>query len=300
MARKPVFIRPNRQFEESLREALLTEIDVALAECDRLSGWEQSERREAVHELRRALKRFRAGASLCKGAVDAVEVRAVQDEVRATAERLSATRDRDVLVDTIGEVVKFFPPPSRRSVQAITVAVLAPEKATTSAEDWAAAGALIRGQLEGMRSRMMSVSLRAVAPDGASSEVARRWRRCRRTIESPLAQHGPERLHEIRKDCQRLSMQLFLLSRLGPRRRLTTMSARLAKVVSKLGCARDLSVLGGLLVQRRSEFPDPAQVDAMIEEVDRRATKCLKRAGRLARSVLATKPAKVRGLLASG
>ncbi|MFM8732669.1 MAG: hypothetical protein ACKOGJ_09210 [Phycisphaerales bacterium] len=63
MARKPAVIRPSKQLEESLREALLSEIDSALAECDRLASWEQPERREAVHELRRALKRFRAGAS---------------------------------------------------------------------------------------------------------------------------------------------------------------------------------------------------------------------------------------------
>ncbi|MFM9169774.1 MAG: CHAD domain-containing protein, partial [Phycisphaerales bacterium] len=68
-----------------------------------------------------------AGASLCKGAVDAVEVRAVQEEVRATAERLSATRDRDVLVETIGSVVEVFPPLSRRSIQAIAVPAQPPQ-----------------------------------------------------------------------------------------------------------------------------------------------------------------------------
>jgi CHAD domain-containing protein len=294
MARKPAVIRPREQFEESLREALLAEIDAALSECDRLSSWDQSERREAVHELRRALKRFRAGASLCKGAVDAVEVRAVQEEVRATAERLSATRDRDVLVESIGRAVKVFPPSARRSAQAIAVAVLAPEKATTSTEDWATAGAIIRGQLEAMRFRMQSVDLRAVSPDGVAAVIAQRWRRARKAALIRWRPGELDALHDVRKACQRIALQLQLVSRLGPRRKLERLASGLGRVVSNIGADRDLGLLERLLSERRSEFPDPSQVEDMLGEVRRLRRKRLRTARERADQVLRPKPRRIR------
>jgi GNAT superfamily N-acetyltransferase len=220
-----------------------------------------------VHELRRALKRFRAGASLCKGAVDAVEVRAVQEEVRATAERLSATRDRDVLIETITDVCSVFPLTSRRQVGAIAVAILAPEKATTASADWEQAALAIRTQLEAMRQRMHAADLRAVGPDSIAASLSRRWRRARRASAVPWNAGHLDSLHEVRKECQRLALQLQLISRLGPRRRLERLVERLAAVVSRIGEDRDLGLLEALLVERRSEFPDPRQVDEMLREV---------------------------------
>jgi CHAD domain-containing protein len=300
MARKPAVIRPSKQLEESLREALLSEIDSALSECDRLASWEQPERREAVHELRRALKRFRAGASLCKGAVDAVEVRAVQEEVRATAERLSATRDRDVLIETIGDVTRIFPSVGRRSVQAIMVAVLAPEKATTASSDWHTAAGIIRGQLEAMRGRMAAVNLRAISPDGVADAIARRWRRARRAASVPWDAGHLESLHEVRKECQRIALQIQLVARLGPRKRLERLSKELSKVVGDIGTDRDLGLLEALLEQRRSEFPDPRQVDAALAEIRARRRRRLRAARRRAREVLGLKVREVRSIVVRG
>lgn len=299
-ARKPARIRPSKELGEAMRDALLREIDTALAECEGLASWEQSRRRRAVHELRRALKRFRAGASLCKGAVDAVAVRAVQEEVRATAERLSATRDRDVLVETIGDVCEVFPPGMRRSVRAIAVAVLAPEKATTATADWQQAAATLRGQLEAMRSRMLAVDLRAVAPDGIADSIARRWRRARRAASVPWNSGHLESLHEVRKECQRISAQLVLVSRLGPTRRLRRLSKRLSGVVSRIGEDRDLGLLEGLFVERRAEFPDPRQVDELLRTIRDRRRRLLRAAHRRAAEVLSPKARAVRTLVATG
>ena len=300
MARKPAVIRPSKQLEESLRAALLYEIDAALAECDRLASWEQPERRGAVHELRRALKRFRAGASLCRGAVDAVEVRAVQEEVRVTAERLSATRDRDVLVETIGSVVGVLPSWSRRTVQAIAVAVLAPEKPTTASADWQGAAAAIRLQLEGLRRRMSAVDLRAIGPDGLAESIARRWKQARRASRVPWDMEHLDVLHDLRKRCQRLSLQLFLVSRLGPTHRLEQMARRLGVTVAKIGADRDLGLLEGLLVDRRAEFPDPRQVEELLFEVRRRRAKQLKAGRRSAMVALAARTRTIRSLIACG
>lgn len=299
-ARRPARVRPAADLGEALRDALLEEIDGGLRECDGLASWEQPVRRRAVHELRRALKRFRAGASLCKGAVDAVEVRAVQEEVRATAERLSATRDRDVLIETIAGVCEVFPITSRRSVTAIASAILAPEKATTSSADWQQAAAIIRGQLEAMRSRMHGVDLRAVGPDSVADAVARRWRRARRQAAVPWNAGHLDALHEVRKECQRLALQLVLISRLGPRRRMERLASRLADVVSRIGEDRDLGLLEGLLVERRGEFPDPRQVDLMLREVRARRARLLRSARKRARKVLAPKAREVRRLVATG
>lgn len=300
MARKPAVIRPSKQLEESLREALLAEIDSALSECDRLASWEQPERREAVHELRRALKRFRAGASLCKGAVDAVEVRAVQEEVRATAERLSATRDRDVLIETIGDVTRIFPATSRRSVHAIMVAVLAPEKATTASADWLTAATFMRGQLEAMRVRMASVDLRAISPGSVAEAIAKRWRGARRAASVPWDARHLESLHAVRKECQRIAFQFQLIARLGPRKRLERLSRELSKVVSDIGADRDLGLLGALLEQRRSEFPDPKQVRDVVAEIQKRRRQRLRSAQRRARRVLSLKVGEVRRTIIRG
>jgi hypothetical protein len=299
-ARAPARIAPAAELGEALRAALLAEIDAALEECDGLASWEQPRRRRAVHEMRRALKRFRAGASLCKGAVDAVEVRAVQEEVRATAERLSATRDRDVLIETIAGVCEVFPPIARRSVQAIAVAVLAPEKATTASADWQQAAAALRSQLERMRARMLAVDLRAVGHDGIAQAIARRWRRARRSAAVPWNAEHLDALHEVRKECQRIGSQLVLVSRLGPRRRIEELAKELGEVVSRIGEDRDLGLLEGLLVERRAEFPDPRQVEEMLRRVRERRAKLLRSAHRRAGKVLDPKSSEIRALVATG
>jgi CHAD domain-containing protein len=250
MARRAARIATAGQLHESVRTALLAEIGAALEESRRLASWEQPVRREAVHELRRALKRFRACAALCRGAVDAAEIRAVQEEVRTTAERLSATRDRDVMVETIACVVRVFPREDRRSVQAITTALVAPEKATTASADWQAASESIEASLVRLRDRIHGADLRAVAPDGIAEAIARLWRRARRDARVPWDAAHLERLHDLRKACQRLSAQLQLVAGLGPRRRLTRLARDLAGVVSAIGEDRDL----GLLEERLREL----------------------------------------------
>lgn len=300
MARRGAQVEPSEQLDESLRAALLAEIDGALEESRRLASWEQAERRDAVHELRRALKRFRAGASLCRGAVDAVAVRAVQEEVRATAQRLSATRDRDVMIETIADVVEIFPRTGRRSVHAISIALLAPEKATTAAADWQAASESIRLSLEAMRARMEAADLRAVAPDGIAQVIARRWRRARRAAAVPWDAQHLDALHQVRKECQRLALQFHLLARLGPQRKMLRLSRDLGRVVSYIGEDRDLGLLEERLREHQREFPDPRQAEAMLLHVRSRRAKLLRSARRRALDVLDPKPRDIGKLVATG
>jgi CHAD domain-containing protein len=298
--RKPAALDPKRSVDVALRAALVGELDTALEECARLASWEQADRRGAVHELRRALKRFRAGAALCADAVDAAAVRAVQEEVRATAERLSAQRDRDVLVGTIAQVARIFPKPSQRSVRAITTALVAPEKATAVAADWETASQQLGAALGALRERMLGVDMRAVGPDSLAAAVARRWRRARRRAYSKAAAAHVEELHEIRKDCQRLALQLQLLAPLGPRRQVRALAAALGEVVRLLGEDRDLALLEARLREREREFPDPRQATVMLLSIGSRRAKLLKRARKRARRALALKAGHVRRLLATG
>lgn len=298
--RKPALIQPELSVDDALRAALLAELDAAHEECKRLASWEQAERKGAVHEMRRALKRFRAGASLCAGAVDAAAVRTVQEEVRSTAERLSAQRDRDVLVDTIASVAKIFPKPSQRSVRAITTALVAPEKATTATADWQAASEHLEAALAALRERMAGVDMRAVGPDSIAASVARRWRRTRRSVNSKAIAANLEQLHEVRKDCQRLALQLQMLAPLGPRRQVRAMSAGLGSVVAMLGEDRDLALLEERMRERQHEFPDPRQAASMLIHIRSRRAKLLKRARKAARAALAMKSSGVRRLLSTG
>ena len=291
---------PKLSVDEALRAVLLAELDVALDECRRLSSWDQSERRTAVHEMRRALKRFRSAASLCTSAVDAAAVRAVQEAVRSAAERLSAQRDRDVLVETIASVAQIFPKPSQRSVRAITTALVAPEKPTTSSADWQAASVQLEESLSALRTRMETVDMRAVAPDSIADGVAKRWRRARRRARARLDSSAVDELHELRKGCQRLALQLHMLAPMGPRRQLRSMASELAQVVSMLGEDRDLAILEARLRERHGEFPDPRQADSMLIHIRSRRAKLLKRARKRARGALEVKSARVRRLLATG
>lgn len=276
------------------------ELDTALEESARLASWEQADRRAAVHEMRRALKRFRAGAALCADAVDAAAVRAVQEEVRSTAERLSAQRDRDVLIGTIAQVARIFPKPSQRSVRAITTALVAPEKATTVAADWETASEQLTAVLGALRERMHGVDMRAVGPDSLAAAVAKRWRRARRRANSKATAAHVEELHEIRKDCQRLALQIQLLAPLGPRRELRSHAAELTAVVRLLGEDRDLALLEARLRERQREFPDPRQAESMLLYIGSRRAKLLKRARKHARRALLLKAGQIRGLLATG
>jgi CHAD domain-containing protein len=107
-------------------------------------------------------------------------------------------------------------------------------------------------------------------------------------------------LHDVRKECQRLALQIRLISRLGPRKRMESLARELGRVVSDIGSDRDLGLLEGLLVERRAEFPDPSQVDAMLLEVRRRRGKLLRAARRRASEVLRPKSGEIRALVSRG
>ncbi|MFM9170902.1 MAG: hypothetical protein ACKOTD_12545, partial [Phycisphaerales bacterium] len=63
---------------------------------------------------------------------------------------------------------------------------------------------------------------------------------------------------------------------------------------------RDLGLLEALLRERRAEFPDPGQVDAMLSEIARRRARCLRRARKRVRAVLSPKAGRIRALVMRG
>jgi hypothetical protein len=70
--------------------------------------------------------------------------------------------------------------------------------------------------------------------------------------------------------------------------------------VSNIGVDRDLGLLERLLAERRSEFPDPQQVEGMLGEVRRLRRKRLRSAHRRAEEVLGSKPRRVRSVVMRG
>ena len=90
-----------------MRRIALGQLDIAISSLEHPADAPVSE--TAVHETRKALKRLRALLSLIEPELGAERHAREDGVVRATAERLSATRDADVLLATLDALVERHP-----------------------------------------------------------------------------------------------------------------------------------------------------------------------------------------------
>lgn len=205
----------------------------------------------AIHEVRKSLKRLRALLRLVRPALDAKTYRRENEQLRDTARVLSATRDRDVLRQTI---VKLDARLSDRDkgvvprLHELLEANGADRTAGSRANDLRKA----RGSLSAAKKRF--ARLRAEPDRFALLETGLRksYRTGKRALAKARAEADEEVFHELRKAVQQHWRQMLLLSRAWPEV-CKGRAAAAREIAQLLGDEHDYALLSAFAASQRGK-----------------------------------------------
>jgi CHAD domain-containing protein len=247
---------------------------------------------EMLHDVRRRLKRARAGLRLARTALGASTYRRENLALRDAARRISDVRDAKVLVDTVEALA---PRAARKDVPALRLV-----RARLLDEQRAARETLTRSAVAGARrslaasaSRIERSRLRTEKRAALPAGLRRVYRAGRRSWQAALEETSTDRLHELRKQAKYLWHALEILepeARAGQRA-----CGRAHRLSRELGEDHDLALLVDWLKrQRRSPH---RSIAPLVRLATRRRAALQQRAFTLAKQLYANKPRKFIGRL---
>ena len=240
---------------------------------------------EAVHEVRKALKRWRALLRLLAHPLgeQADQMRA---EARELMRALSGARDAQSALDALADLRKGDVPFSPTSLETISQRLTASKDAAEQT-----------GFTKDMRDRLsryldyatLSLErwpLAAINFDTVADGLISTYRRARQLAPDNWAEADPEHLHDLRRRVVEHRHQMDLMEPLWPR--LGQVWAEEAqRLRNRLGACQDLAVFTGLTAPHQPLAPWRSRLTPLIEA--RRAAH-LKAAARLAGRLFAEKP----------
>jgi len=269
--------------------------------CDEIAGALQAlwERRrpsdEAMHRVRKDLKRARAALRLLRDAVGDAAYARENLELRDAARPLSGVRDATVALEVVRELLGRENKPSRRAKLLELRRQLREERERA----W-------RGLLGGPKLAVIEHSLQDAGERAEywrfpvhdspllRAGFERLYRKGRKTLKNARLEPSTESLHESRKQVKYFQQALAIAASKGGRG-VRKLSKRAQKVADRLGDDHDLAALQARLAAPRA--PSKAE-SKLIARIEARRAKLQKEAMKLARRVYRRKPrAFVRRLL---
>ena len=249
---------------------------------------------EAVHEVRKALKRWRALLRLLAHPLGepADQMRA---EARELMRALSGARDAQSALDALADLRKGDLPFSPTSMETISQRLTASKDAAEQT-----------GFTKDMRDRLsryldyatLSLErwpLTAINFDTVADGLIATYRRGRQLLPENWAEADAEHLHDLRRRVVEHSHQMNLIEPLWPRLG-KVWSEEAQRLRNRLGACQDLAVFTGLIAPHQPLAPWRSRLLPMIEA--RRAAH-LKTAARLAGRLFAEKPKAFRRRIAA-
>lgn len=222
-------------------------------------------RREAIHDARKRLKKARAALRLVRDALGSEAYRRENERLRDAARPLSEVRDADVLLATLGGLMRRPDPTERRVLRTMRRRLAADRRAVQRR---------FRAEHALDTTRKLIVRARRRAKGWPSHRgwsvlgrgLARVYRAGRESHAAARAEASNEHLHECRKQAKYLWHQLQLLepARPGLMRRLQNRAHTLS---DRLGDDHDLAVLRDRLEAARTALPEGAvrRIEPTIE-----------------------------------
>ncbi|HEX5011406.1 MAG TPA: CHAD domain-containing protein [Planctomycetota bacterium] len=244
---------------------------------------------EAVHRVRKQLKKARAGLRLVRDAVGAGAYRRDNAALRDAARPLSAVRDARILLDVFDDLAQSAGPPVRREWEPLRVALIADhqrarERALRDQEHVRPLAAAVRTtrrrakdwDVKGLGWAPVAEGLRRVYKAGRAA-----WRRSK-------ARPTTAALHEWRKQAKYLRSQLELLEPLWPEV-LSRLARRANDLADTLGEDHDLFLLHGRASRGRIQLAAPARA-RLLKEIEERRHALQERALRAGEALYGERP----------
>ncbi len=221
-----------------------------------------------LHDVRRRLKRARAGLRLLRPVLGRAAFRRENAALRDAARCLTAIRDAKVLVDSVDGLAKHAALADRRALLVERAVLLTHRREVRQRFD------RDRKALDAARRALAAaagrIGRRSPGSHGWSvlGEGLRRvYRTGRDSLKAVQASPSVENLHELRKQAKYLWYALEALEAVSPE--IKRLSGQAHRLSHSLGLDHDLAVLFGRLRQRREEAPSD-EIGAVMRLVIRR------------------------------
>ncbi len=198
---------------------------------------------EAVHDFRRAMKRWRALLRLLEPFVGP-QAKALRDEGRDLARGLAGARDGQSALDALADIEKHDLALPARSMSRLRGRI---EELRQAAETTLNAGMRVRlaSALDNAEAMLGRWPMSAITPEALAGELARFYRRARRDIPADWTAASAEELHELRKCVVIHRYQIELAEPLWPRF-VKMWTGEAQRLRDRLGRHHDLLVLANL------------------------------------------------------
>jgi CHAD domain-containing protein len=286
-------LAPGEDASEGVRRIARGRIDDA---ADHLDG--DGDTGEEVHDARKDFKRSRALVRLVRDPLGDEAYRRENVAFRDAGRRLSATRDAQVLVETLDDLARRYEDELPHGAFAGLRAALAREhrEAHDRLERDSATVAATLADLEAARERV------AAWPLGERAEhellapgLERIFRRGRRALRNALEDPSDETLHELRKRAKDL-WHAGQIARPAAPKQLKKLSRRAHELSDIAGADHDLALLRAAAGAHGATLA-PGELELLDALVARRQKRLRRRALKRGKRLYGVKPRKVAALL---
>src|SRR5947209_5713116 len=280
MAEKPT-VRPDVAVGEALgalARDILSEAQAVLDDKERPDA-------VAVHDLRKAMKRWRALLRLLEPFLGD-DARRLRAEARDLARELSGARDAQSAIEALNGLAEnnvALSPRTTASIRGRLDAIRLSAEAATINED---VRARLRTALEGAGATVAAWNLEKLTFADLARELARKYQRLREDSPKNWSKAEPDALHDLRSIVVAHRYQMELVEPLWPKfGKLWVAEAQ--RLRDRLGAFQDLSVLKGFTVPHAVLAPWRSRLTPLILA---RQAKHAKAAQRIAERLLAERP----------
>jgi CHAD domain-containing protein len=249
---------------------------------------------ETVHELRKALKRWRALMRLLAEPVGE-PARAMRMEARELMRALAGARDAQSALDAIDDLGKGEVPLPEASIATIKVRLTELRDAAEAVSFTPALRERLARYLEYATLSLERWPLAAIGADAISAGLAATYRRARQLVPENWPAAEPEHLHDLRRRVVDHRHQMDLVEPVWPRHG-QAWTSEAQRLRNRLGACQDLFVLTEFTAPRHPLARWRARLKPAIEA--RRAAH-LKGAARLCARLFADKPKVFRNRMAT-
>lgn len=242
---------PDRPLPEALKSAARAQIDEAMNALDRCADTPQ----EAVHDLRKAMKKLRALLRLLRSGLKP-GWRSQSLRLRDTARRFADLRDAQVLVQTLDRLATaHVAHRAQPHIERVRDWAEARRAGLMAGFDSAGRAAAAREDLMKACAQVGEWTFRDPALDVLREGLARQYAQARERRDAALRHPDPERLHAWRRAVKYHWYHCRLLGAGSPQV-LARRCDELDELGECLGDEHDLAVLAGTLSQAAAELPE--------------------------------------------
>jgi CHAD domain-containing protein len=239
----------------------------------------------AVHDFRRAMKRWRALLRLIQPLIGEV-CRDLRHEARDLARELGGARDAQAALDALADLGTDVPTLSARSLVTIRARLETLRQSAETTTLNSTGRAKLSTALDAAQAQMMSWPFDGISFDNVADQLTRFYRSTRGSLPRDWRAAEPEELHELRKHVVNHRYQIEIVAPLWPRYGKMWINEA-QKLRDELGSYQDLQVLASLTAPHQLLAPWRSRLTPAIAA---RQTEHVRISERLATRLFIDKP----------